>query len=88
MNGVVRGDLIIKGYGSPGLTGEQWWLMARETKARGITRIEGDLVGDDTWFDALERPTGWPSASEDAFYNAPVSALSADFNAISKPARS
>ncbi len=82
VNGVVRGDLIIKGNGSPGLTGEQWWLMAREIKARGITRIEGDLVGDDTWFDGQERPAGWPSASEDAFYNAPVSALSADFNAI------
>lgn len=81
-DGVVRGDLYIKGYGSPGLVGEQWWLMAREIRARGITRVEGDLVGDDTWFDSRDRPEGWPSANEDAFYNAPVSALSADFNAI------
>ncbi|HEY3177076.1 MAG TPA: D-alanyl-D-alanine carboxypeptidase/D-alanyl-D-alanine-endopeptidase [Candidatus Polarisedimenticolia bacterium] len=81
-DGTVRGDLTIKGSGSPGLSGEQWWLMAREIRARGVTRIEGDLVGDDTWFDSLDRPDGWPTASEDAFYNAPVSALSADFSAV------
>jgi D-alanyl-D-alanine carboxypeptidase/D-alanyl-D-alanine-endopeptidase (penicillin-binding protein 4) len=81
-DGTVRGDLIIKGSGSPGLTGEQWWLMAREIRARGITRVEGDLVGDDTIFDSRDRPEGWPSAAEDAFYNAPVSGLSADFGAV------
>jgi len=82
VDGVVAGDLYIKGYGSPSLSGEQWWLMAREIRARGVTRIEGDLVGDDTYFDAVERPEGWPSPTEDAFYNAPVSALSADYNAV------
>lgn len=82
VNGVVAGDLYIKGYGSPGLSGEQWWLMAREMKARGVERVEGDLVGDDTYFDGQDRPEGWPSHTEDAFYNAPLSALSADYNAI------
>ncbi|HKY32439.1 MAG TPA: D-alanyl-D-alanine carboxypeptidase/D-alanyl-D-alanine-endopeptidase [Candidatus Polarisedimenticolia bacterium] len=80
--GVLAGDLYIKGFGSPGLSGDQWWLMAREMKARGIDRIEGDLVGDDSYFDSRDRPEGWPSPSEDAFYNAPVSALSADFSAV------
>ncbi|MGH9866653.1 MAG: D-alanyl-D-alanine carboxypeptidase/D-alanyl-D-alanine endopeptidase [Candidatus Polarisedimenticolia bacterium] len=82
VNGVLAGDLYIKGYGSPALSGEQWWLMAREMKARGIDRVEGDLVGDDSYFDGLDRPQGWPSHTEDAFYNAPVSALSADYNAV------
>ena len=81
-NGVVQGDLYITGHGSPALSGEQWWLMAREIRARGVERVEGDLVGDDTYFDSRDRPEGWPPASEDAFYNAPVSALSADFNAV------
>jgi D-alanyl-D-alanine carboxypeptidase/D-alanyl-D-alanine-endopeptidase (penicillin-binding protein 4) len=80
--GVISGDLYIKGYGSPGLSGEQWWLMAREMKARGIERVQGDLVGDDSYFDGQDRPDGWPSHTEDAFYNAPVSALSADYNAV------
>ncbi len=81
-DGVVRGDLYIKGYGSPGLVGEQWWLMARELRARGLARVEGDLVGDDTYFDSKERPDGWPPASEDAFYNAPISALATDYSAV------
>ncbi|HET6372189.1 MAG TPA: D-alanyl-D-alanine carboxypeptidase/D-alanyl-D-alanine-endopeptidase [Candidatus Polarisedimenticolia bacterium] len=81
-DGVVRGDLFIKGGGSPSLSGEQWWLMAREMRARGITRVEGDLVGDDTYFDARDRPDGWPPPTEDAFYNAPVSALAADYGAV------
>ncbi|MFQ5701131.1 MAG: D-alanyl-D-alanine carboxypeptidase/D-alanyl-D-alanine-endopeptidase [Acidobacteriota bacterium] len=79
---VVQGDLYIKGYGSPGLGGEQWWRMAREIRARGIRRVEGDLVGDATFFDARERPDGWPPPEEDAFYNAPISALSADYSAV------
>jgi len=82
VNGVVKGDLYIKGSGSPQLVGEQWWLMAREIRARGITRVEGDLVGDDGYFDTKDRPDGWPGPSEDAFYNAPVSALSADYSAV------
>ncbi len=81
-DGVIRGDLFVKGRGSPRLVGEQWWLMAREIRARGITRIEGDLVGDDSYFDERDRPEGWPPASEDAFYNAPISALAADFGAV------
>lgn len=81
-DGVIHGDLVIKGRGSPRLVGEQWWLMAREIRARGITRIEGDLVGDDSFFDGRDRPEGWPPPSEDAFYNAPVSALAADFGAV------
>lgn len=82
VDGAVRGDLFIKGVGSPGLVGEQWWLMAREIRARGITRIEGDLVGDDSFFDSVDRPDGWPGPGEDSFYNAPISALSADFSAV------
>src|SRR5678816_3257376 len=81
-DGVIKGDLYIKGSGSPQLVGEQWWLMAREMRARGITRVDGDLVGDDSYFDSRDRPAGWPGPGEDAFYNAPISALSADFSAV------
>jgi len=81
-DGVIHGNLFIRGYGAPALSGEQWWLMAREIRARGIRRIMGDLVGDATWFDDEARPAGWPSPTEDAFYNAPISALSTDFGSI------
>ena len=81
-DGVIAGNIYIRGYGAPALSGEQWWLMAREIRARGIRRITGDLVGDATWFDDEARPAGWPPPTEDAFYNAPISALSTDFGSI------
>jgi len=80
--GVVRGDFYIKGGGSPGLVGEQWWMIARRIRALGVKKIEGDLVGDDTFFDDVRRGPRWPSAAVDNPYNAPVGALSCFYNAV------
>jgi serine-type D-Ala-D-Ala carboxypeptidase/endopeptidase (penicillin-binding protein 4) len=80
--GVVRGDFYIKGGGSPGLVGEEWWLIARKIRSLGITRIEGDIVGDDTYFDDVRRGPQWPSPSVDSAYNAPVSALSCFYDVV------
>jgi D-alanyl-D-alanine carboxypeptidase/D-alanyl-D-alanine-endopeptidase (penicillin-binding protein 4) len=85
--GAVRGDFFIKGGGSPGLVGEEWWLIARRMRALGVTRVEGDLVGDDTFFDDVRRGPDWPSAVVDNPYNAPVSALSCFYNAVTVTVR-
>jgi D-alanyl-D-alanine carboxypeptidase/D-alanyl-D-alanine-endopeptidase (penicillin-binding protein 4) len=80
--GTVAGHLYIRGSGAPDLVGEAWWLMARELARRGLRRVTGDLVADDSFFDDAPRPAGWPPASTDSWYNAPVSALSCNFNVI------
>jgi D-alanyl-D-alanine carboxypeptidase/D-alanyl-D-alanine-endopeptidase (penicillin-binding protein 4) len=80
--GVVRGDLYIKGGGSPELFGEVWWMMARRLRALGVKRIEGNLIGDDSFFDNVRRGPRWPSSKVDNPYNAPVSALSCFFSAV------
>lgn len=85
--GVIRGDFYIKGGGSPGLVGEHWWMIARRIRALGVKRIEGDLVGDDTFFDDLHRGPRWPSPAVDNPYNAPVGALSCFYNAVSVTVR-
>ena len=58
-NGIVVGDLILKGGGDPWLVKERFWLLLRELRQRGIQRIEGDLVIDDSLFDdaAIARHT-------------------------------
>jgi D-alanyl-D-alanine carboxypeptidase/D-alanyl-D-alanine-endopeptidase (penicillin-binding protein 4) len=86
-DGVVKGDLYIKGGGSPGLVGEDWWQIARHLRALGVKKIEGALVGDDTFFDDIHRGPGWPSSNVDNPYNAPVSALSCFFNAVAVTVR-
>ena len=47
---VLTGDLVIKGYGDPRLTLENFWLMLRALRARGVREIRGDLVLDRSYF--------------------------------------
>ncbi len=48
--GALAGDLILKGYGDPKLTLENFWLLLRELRARGLREIRGDLVLDRSHF--------------------------------------
>jgi D-alanyl-D-alanine carboxypeptidase/D-alanyl-D-alanine-endopeptidase (penicillin-binding protein 4) len=82
-NGVVDGDLYIKGFGAPDLVGEFWWLMVQELHRQGLREVRGDLVGDDTYFDYETRPEVWPSTvPDDSWVNAPVGALSFNYDVV------
>ena len=50
-DGILDGDLLIKGYGDPWLVTERVWQMLREIRQRGISQITGDLLIDDSYFD-------------------------------------
>ncbi|MBZ0126105.1 MAG: D-alanyl-D-alanine carboxypeptidase/D-alanyl-D-alanine-endopeptidase [Rhodocyclaceae bacterium] len=45
-DGVLEGDLLLKGYGDPKLGFEQFWLLLRQLRAKGLREIRGDLVLD------------------------------------------
>ncbi len=49
-HGVLAGDLLLKGYGDPNLTLENFWLLLRDLRARGLHEIRGDLVLDRSFF--------------------------------------
>lgn len=80
--GILKGNLYIKGYGAPDLVGEIIWIMLKEFTQSGIREIEGDLIGDDSYFDQLERPPSWPDNLGDDPYSAPISALSCNFSSV------
>src|SRR5688572_27286298 len=45
-NEVLAGDLVLKGYGDPKLTLENFWLLLRNLRARGVRDIRGDVLLD------------------------------------------
>jgi D-alanyl-D-alanine carboxypeptidase/D-alanyl-D-alanine-endopeptidase (penicillin-binding protein 4) len=88
-DGVLSGDLIIKGAGDPTLTLERLWLLQRELRTRGVRHIRGNLVLDLSHFDLPEMDPGTFDGEPLANYNAVPGALLANYNAITlrlKPA--
>ena len=51
VDGVLHGDLLLKGYGDPYLVTERFWQLLRRIRQSGITAINGDLLIDDSHFD-------------------------------------
>ncbi len=52
VNGVLQGNLIIKGYGDPSFKSQDFWQLLMRLRQSGIHTIEGNLIIDKTYFDA------------------------------------
>ncbi len=57
--GVWHGDVILKGYGDPTLSLADLASLARQIRAAGVVRVEGNVVGDESWFDSRRTAPGW-----------------------------
>jgi D-alanyl-D-alanine carboxypeptidase/D-alanyl-D-alanine-endopeptidase (penicillin-binding protein 4) len=80
--GVVQGNLYVRGTGDPRLVTEEAFAMTAAVAARGVTRVTGRLVIDDTYFDQERLGAGWEQQESDHPYLAPVGALSVNFNSV------
>ena len=49
-NGVLNGNLIIKGYGDPNFKSTDFWRMLMSLQQAGIKEIKGDLIIDKSYF--------------------------------------
>lgn len=49
-NGVLEGNLIIKGYGDPSFKSQDFWRLLMSLQQAGIKEIKGDLVIDKSYF--------------------------------------
>ncbi len=78
--GKLAGDLYLKGGGDPSLVSERLWMMVNELIRSGIRSITGNIVSDSTFFDEEKTPDSRPKYLKDQAYNAPVGALSFNFN--------
>ncbi len=96
-NRVIEGDLRLVGGGDPNLSGRVIPYrvdspvgdplaaladLAAQLAAKGVTRITGDIVGDDTWYVWEPFGAGWGIDDPLYDYGAPVSALTLNDNAF------
>ena len=88
--GVLEGDLIIKGSGDPSLAarfsgGDSrsfFRAWADSLQAQGITQINGNIVGDASYFQSSALGYGWQWDDEPFWYSAQISALSFNDNCV------
>ena len=88
--GVLEGDLIITGQGDPSISGRYYdgqisyvfksW--ADSLQNYGIKKINGNIIGDDNYFDADYLGDGWAWDYETEWYAAQISALTYNDNCL------
>ena len=78
---VLEGDLVLRGTGDPKLTVENFWLMLRALRARGLREIRGDLVLDRAYFEPVAQDEGRFDNEPLRPYNVAPDALLLNFKA-------
>jgi len=78
----LNDGLILKGYGDPKLTLENFWLLLRDLRQRGVRDIRGGVILDQSYFEpAAHDPAAFDNEPLRA-YNTLPQALLVNFNAI------
>src|SRR5688572_24487164 len=89
-SGVIRGDLRIYGRGDPTMAarfnGGDYLKAIDDLAARivstGVKRVEGDLIGDETYFVGPKYGSGWSWEDLTWYYGAEVTPLTVNDNAL------
>jgi D-alanyl-D-alanine carboxypeptidase/D-alanyl-D-alanine-endopeptidase (penicillin-binding protein 4) len=74
-------DLYLRGTGDSALTSEDYWRLAADLRMAGLRSVRGDLVFDDSAFDAERWNPLWGPVSSRA-YHSPIGAITANYGAF------
>ena len=80
-DGVLRGNLVIRGEGDPLLTLEHFWLQLRDLRRLGLHRITGDLVIDSSAFALIPHDRSAFDGRPQRLYNVGPAAFVTNFSA-------
>ncbi len=81
-DGVLQGNLYIKGQGDPKLVAERIWLLLRRVQGLGIRRIGGDIVLDHSSFEIPPQDAGAFDGEPLRPYNAAPDALLLNYKSV------
>ena len=81
-NGVLDGNLHIKGSGDPKLVMERLWLLLRRVQQLGVREIRGDIVLDRSAFNLAEQSPGDFDGEALRPYNAGADALLLNYKSV------
>ncbi len=79
-NGILSGDLYLKGGGDPSLSYEGLLYLAQDVYNVGVRIITGNIAGDDSFFDDEREFSGWHDFK--GAYSGKISALSLNDNVV------
>ena len=88
-SGTIPGDLILYGRGAPDLVAHNrnnsqasLQQLANDLYARGVRRVQGNIVGDESYFRGNSLGDGWQWNDVQWYFGAEASALSIDGNEV------
>jgi len=81
-DGVLQGNVYVRGSGDPRLVVERLWLLMRRLQGLGIQKIQGDIVLDKSAFDLPERNPASFDGEPLRPYNAAPDALLVNFKSL------
>ncbi|HEY3990547.1 MAG TPA: D-alanyl-D-alanine carboxypeptidase/D-alanyl-D-alanine-endopeptidase [Acidobacteriaceae bacterium] len=96
--GTLHGNIAILGVGDPNISGRvlpynqktersnapfaALEAMADQVAKSGVKQVDGDVIGDDTWFPEERYGGGWSWDDMVWLYGAPISALTVNDNSV------
>jgi serine-type D-Ala-D-Ala carboxypeptidase/endopeptidase (penicillin-binding protein 4) len=81
-DGSLNGDLILYGQGAPDFSAEGVENLVVQLQSKGLKKIKGNIVGDDSYFKGDAVGDGWTWNDLQWYYGAEASALTINYNQV------